>query len=170
LLLHGPNAADIIGGSHGNAIESLLHAGKIKHFGISCDDPVAAAAALDIGMLSFLEIPINALDNRFESTTTLALQRGVGVLARSPFDGGRLIRVAARREGGCSEVVLAALLRTVMDRPDIVSTILGANTRVQMRINLAASRHPVAEDTRRQIIEEIRQLDTNANSAGNSGT
>jgi len=160
LLLHSPTAADIAGHGWREAIAALRRAGKILHFGISCDDEAAAREALAIEAVSFLEIPVNALSPRFEQALQSAREKGVGVLARSPFDGGRVTRLAGRLEGGDGEEALAAFLRSVTDRVEIVSTIVGMSTVEHVRRNLALAQRPLTEDQRLRWVRQVRDLAT----------
>jgi aryl-alcohol dehydrogenase-like predicted oxidoreductase len=160
LLLHSPTAEDIAGDAWPDAIQSLLRTGKILHFGISCDDKAAAGGAIERELVSFIEIPVNALSTRFEQTIRSAYEKGIGVLARSPFDGGRVTRLAGRRNGGCDDDVTAAFLRSVTDRAEIVSTIVGMSTVEHVRRNLALVQRPISEEARLRFVSEVRDLAT----------
>jgi aryl-alcohol dehydrogenase-like predicted oxidoreductase len=157
-LLHSPNAQDIAHGAWRNAAQSLLAAGKILHFGISCDDQAAAQEALAHETVAFLELPVNALSPQFDDVIRTAGERGVGVLARSPFDGGRVSRLARSLPSENPEDVLAVLLRSVTDRPEIISTIVGMRTTEQLERNLALQARPLDEATRLRLLNTVQKL------------
>ena len=82
LLLHSPPAGEI-GPAVGEALAALKKAGKVSHFGISCDDLPALKAALDIPGLELLELPLDVIDAAIETRLSDTIrQRSIGVLAR----------------------------------------------------------------------------------------
>ena len=82
LLLHSPPAAEI-GPAVGEALAALKKAGKVRHFGISCDDLPALKAALDIPGVELLELPLDVIDAAIETRLSEKIrQRSIGVLAR----------------------------------------------------------------------------------------
>ena len=82
LLLHSPPATEITP-VVGEALAALKKAGKIRHFGISCDDLPALKAALDIPGVELLELPLDVIDAAIETKLSAKIkQRSIGVLAR----------------------------------------------------------------------------------------
>ncbi len=82
LLLHSPPAAEITP-DVGEALAALKKAGKVRHFGISCDDLPALEATLDIPGIELLELPLDVIDAAIETGLSNQIgQRSIGVLAR----------------------------------------------------------------------------------------
>lgn len=82
LLLHSPPAAEITP-EVGEALAALKKAGKIRHFGISCDDLPALKAALEIPGVELVELPLDVIDQAIEMRLSDVMRkRSVGVLAR----------------------------------------------------------------------------------------
>lgn len=82
LLLHSPPASEI-GAAAGGALAALKKAGKVRHFGISCDDLPALRAALEIPGLELLELPLDVIDQAIETQLSDTIRRrSIGVLAR----------------------------------------------------------------------------------------
>ena len=83
LLLHSPPARARSAPAVGEALAALKKAGKVRHFGISCDDMPALKAALDIPGVELLELPLDVIDAAIETRLSEKIrQRSIGVLAR----------------------------------------------------------------------------------------
>lgn len=83
LLLHGPSAAQLADPAHGEALATLQKAGKVRRFGVSCDDVDALQAALSMPGLSLLELPVDVIVAAQASTLGDAIRdKGIIVLAR----------------------------------------------------------------------------------------
>lgn len=75
------------------AAEDLKRAGKIAAFGVSINDhePDSALTLIETGLIDTVQVIYNIYDQSPErSLFPLCLERGVGVLARVPFDEGAL--------------------------------------------------------------------------------
>jgi aryl-alcohol dehydrogenase-like predicted oxidoreductase len=82
LLLHSPPATKITP-DVGEALAALKKAGKVSHFGISCDDLPALRAALEIPGVELVELPLDVIDAAIETRLTDVIRmRSIGVLAR----------------------------------------------------------------------------------------
>ena len=82
LLLHSPPAADITEAAAG-AMETLKQKGKLRHYGISCDDLPALQASLALPGIDLVELPMDVLDSAIAGGLCDVLkQRSIGVLAR----------------------------------------------------------------------------------------
>ncbi len=82
LLLHSPPATEITP-AVGEALAGLKKAGKIRHFGISCDDLPALKAALEIPGVELVELPLDVIDAAIEMRLSDVIRkRSIGVLAR----------------------------------------------------------------------------------------
>jgi aryl-alcohol dehydrogenase-like predicted oxidoreductase len=83
LLLHGPTAEDLADPAHGEVLASLKQAGKVRRFGVSCDDVGSLRAALAMPGLTMLELPVDVIDQAEAGDLGAVIrERGVIVLAR----------------------------------------------------------------------------------------
>lgn len=115
LLLHSPPAEEI-GAAAGGALAALKKAGKVRHFGISCDDLPALKAALDIPGIELLELPLDVIDQAIESGLSDTIrQRQIGVLAREVM----------RLQPG---VPPAQAIRQAASRACVTSVVLGTSS------------------------------------------
>ncbi len=82
-LLHGPTAEQLADPAHGETLARLKSAGKVRHFGVSCDDVACLRAALAMPGLSMLELPVDVIDQAEAGDLGDVIRaRGVIVLAR----------------------------------------------------------------------------------------
>ena len=82
-LLHGPTAAELADPAHGEALAALKAAGKVRHFGVSCDDAASLRAALAMPGLTMLELPVDVIDAAEAGDLGDAIRsRAIVVLAR----------------------------------------------------------------------------------------
>jgi aryl-alcohol dehydrogenase-like predicted oxidoreductase len=96
LQLHSPSAEQIRRGDWVTALDALKRAGKVRYYGISCDDEPAALAALAFDGVSTLQVRLNLLDRAAaENVVPRARTRGVGVIARESLANGLLVKDAA---------------------------------------------------------------------------
>ena len=115
ILLHSPSAEAIGGDGIAEGLAALVHAGKARYFGISCDDVAALDAALRLPQLGVLELPLDVLQAcEADGRISEARSRGVLVLARE------VIRL--RPDLPPVMAVQAALKRT-----DVDSIVVGAS-------------------------------------------
>ncbi|WP_340318193.1 aldo/keto reductase [Rhizorhabdus argentea] len=82
LLLHSPPAAVAADPAVGAALAALKAAGKLRHFGVSCDDKACLVAALTMPGLSLLQLPWNVIADLDDETACAIRERGILVLAR----------------------------------------------------------------------------------------
>jgi aryl-alcohol dehydrogenase-like predicted oxidoreductase len=115
LLLHSPPAAEITP-DVGEALAALKKAGKVRHFGISCDDLPALKAALEIPGVELLELPLDVIDQAIETRLSdMIRKRSIGVLAREVI----------RLQPG---VPAAKALQQAASRACVTSVILGTSS------------------------------------------
>jgi aryl-alcohol dehydrogenase-like predicted oxidoreductase len=80
-------------GSWLEAIEALKSEGKVRHFGVSINDhqPGNAIKLIETGAVETVQVIYNVFDQSPEDELLpLCEERGIGVLARVPFDEGSL--------------------------------------------------------------------------------
>lgn len=83
LLLHSPPASVAGDLAVGVALAALKSAGKVRHFGVSCDDLACLEAALTMPGLTLLQLPLDVIDEIQTSAVGEEIaRRGIGVLAR----------------------------------------------------------------------------------------
>jgi aryl-alcohol dehydrogenase-like predicted oxidoreductase len=93
LQLHSPTAEVVERGEWARAIEDLRRAGKVRHFGISCDTLEAAHAALAVDGVASLQLVVNLLDQSFaQAILPQAHRKGVAVIARECLANGLLVK------------------------------------------------------------------------------
>ena len=115
LFLHSPTAAQLRQPGLGEALAGLKQAGKVRHYGISCDDMLALAAALDIPGVELLQLPLDVLDAAtLGSARDTISRRGIAVFAREV--------IVARPSLAPPQAVAQAAMR-----PDVTAVIFGTN-------------------------------------------
>lgn len=133
LLLHSPAREVIERGAFFDGAARLRQQGKVRHFGISCADPQAAAAALATPGVDCLELPCNPrVQGAYAAVLGEAARRGIGVVARSVFDTGALLSPAA---GG--DTVAQACLQFALRTPGVSVVLAGMSRPEHVRSNVA---------------------------------
>jgi aryl-alcohol dehydrogenase-like predicted oxidoreductase len=91
--LHSPPTEVVVRGEWQSALESLKSAGKIRHYGISCDSPEAALAALRYSGVASLQFGFSLLEpGAAETILPLARSQGVACIARECLGNGLLAK------------------------------------------------------------------------------
>jgi aryl-alcohol dehydrogenase-like predicted oxidoreductase len=93
--LHSPPTSIVSAGDWVETLDGLKRQGKIRYYGVSCDSPDAAYAALAHGGVSSLQLSISLLVRDAVPVLPAARERGVGVIARETLANGLLIKDAA---------------------------------------------------------------------------
>jgi aryl-alcohol dehydrogenase-like predicted oxidoreductase len=134
------------------ALHRLKEAGKIRHYGDSATPAVAQVAIERFGA-EVVEVPFNLLEQRAaQFLFPLAAQRGVGILARSPFAQGRLFRPGSGTPGAVPDLrpfvrppatSLAALaIKFVLSYATAASVVTGIMGQAELDENSAAANPP----------------------------
>jgi aryl-alcohol dehydrogenase-like predicted oxidoreductase len=93
--LHSPPADVVERGEWEPELESLKRAGKIRHYGVSCDSVEAGLAALRYPGVSALQFPLSLLERRVvEALLPQARAKGVAGIARECLANGLLAKSA----------------------------------------------------------------------------
>lgn len=83
LLLHSPPAEAAADPTVAEALMALRRAGKIRHFGVSCDDADCLRAAVAMPGLSLLELPLDVIEGAVAAELAPVIaERRIGVIAR----------------------------------------------------------------------------------------
>lgn len=158
LLLHSPPYDVIVGAAFSDAVGRLRQAGKVRHFGISCDTTRDAMAALASPGLDCLELAYNPLVARAAAEPLAeAERRGVGVIARSVFGDGALLGPAAARSASTSQVARACLQHALAG-PGVAVALAGMSRSEHVRRNVALlEAGPLPDDEQQRVVREIER-------------
>ncbi len=128
VLLHSPNARELANAEVGDVLARIKRAGKIRHFGIACDDAEALAAALAFDGLDLVEIPVDILQGMDRSTQRAIRDRRIGVV----------VREVIRYRG---ESTPCAAVRAVTRHPLVTTAVVGTGSRRHLRQLAEAVEH-----------------------------
>ena len=93
--LHSPPSAIVQSGDWVETLERMKQEGKIRYYGVSCDDLDSALVALEHPGVSSLQISISLLERRAMAALSPARVRGVAVIAREVLANGALVKKAS---------------------------------------------------------------------------
>jgi aryl-alcohol dehydrogenase-like predicted oxidoreductase len=135
LLLHSPPAAVVRDPAVGEALLALQKAGKIRMFGVSCDDAACLEAALFMPNLSLLQATLPVLDDAAASGVGARMRdQGIAVFAREVIRGQPDLPPMAAVARACA-------------RTDVTCVIVGTSRPVHVaelaRIARGAPNHPI---------------------------
>jgi len=93
LQLHSPPAEIVERGEWEEALDGLQRAGKVRYYGVSCDTPEAALAALRFPGVSSLQVAVNYFErSSLETLIPRARAKDVAVIARECLANGLLLK------------------------------------------------------------------------------
>jgi aryl-alcohol dehydrogenase-like predicted oxidoreductase len=93
LQLHSPPASVIQAGDWIEPLERLQQAGKIRSYGVSCEESADGLVALKHSELSAVQVSVNLLEREPPGALVSAAHAGqVAIIARQPFAAGFLTR------------------------------------------------------------------------------
>lgn len=116
LLLHSPPAEALADPALAETLEGLRLRGRIRHFGVSCDDAACLKAALAMPGITLLELPldlIEAADNA--ALIAAAAERRIGIIARE------VIRLSPG-------VAPPLAVRRALERPGVTCVVAGTSS------------------------------------------
>jgi aryl-alcohol dehydrogenase-like predicted oxidoreductase len=119
LLLHGPQAESLNGDPQiGEALCSLQRAGKIRLFGVSCDDYKCVEAALAMPKLNLLQVTLPVLDEAIAQGQGPKLRSlGITVFVREVIRGrSSLLSPAAAVAAACAREYVTCVIVGVSNR------------------------------------------------------
>jgi aryl-alcohol dehydrogenase-like predicted oxidoreductase len=159
LQLHSPPRDVVERGDWVEALDELKRAGKVRYYGVSCDDLEAGLAALDYPDVASIQVTLSLLEpGAAEKLLPRAGSQGVGGIARECLANGLLVKRAAdvdlksyckspeeeatrgeqlerfRREASAAGRSLPGYaLRYAADVPGVSVTLIGVRTVPQLR-------------------------------------
>lgn len=162
LLLHSPPRSVLADESVSEAMGKLKADGKIRLWGVSALTESDAQLAMTIPGIDCIEVRLSV--SRPESATVSIAQaskRGLGVIARQPFDSGRAIqnskvrvRSVDRGPSVASWSQLLSCLQFAMRVPGVSTVIAGMTHPEHVRANVGAS---MGEPPSPLALETVRQ-------------
>jgi aryl-alcohol dehydrogenase-like predicted oxidoreductase len=91
--LHSPPHDALERGDYVEALEKLRQQGKIRHWGVACEEPRDVLVALQQPSLESVQVAFSALEQHaLDQAFPHALERKVGIIARQVFASGLLTR------------------------------------------------------------------------------
>lgn len=82
LLLHSPPAPALLDPAVAETLATLKTAGKVRHFGVSCDDIDALKASMSMPGIELLQLPLDVIEAAGEPILDRIRERSIGVMAR----------------------------------------------------------------------------------------
>ena len=126
LLLHSPPASVVRDPAVQQWLDGLRRSGRVRHYGVSCDDADALEAALALDGLDLLQVPLDLLDAAAQGEIAQRLSaRGIVVFAREVIRLSPGISAAAAVAGACR-------------RPEVTTAIVGTSRLEHLREIVAA--------------------------------
>jgi aryl-alcohol dehydrogenase-like predicted oxidoreductase len=128
--LHSPPAEVVARGDWAGALDALRAEGKIRWYGVSCDDAAAAHAALQFPGVSSLQLPLSMIEHGIaDAVLPLARERGVAVIARECLANGLLAKDPAQLDLGayCKTQDEQALRRRQLAKAQQLADALGTS-------------------------------------------
>lgn len=146
-LLHDPPPEALASQEVWECLRELQRQGKIRYYGASTSAR-GGLLAIEQGGAQVVEVPFNLLQQEAAAELfPLARARGVGILARTPFAGGRLFRGGAQVEpltslfqqaGGPAQ----AALKYVLSHEAVSAVVTGIMREQELEENIAACTPP----------------------------
>jgi aryl-alcohol dehydrogenase-like predicted oxidoreductase len=90
--LHSPPLEVVEPSDWVETLEALKKEGKIRYYGVSCDDADATIAALGHEGLSSIQVPLSLLERGALPALPIAKAKGVGVIVRESLANGLLVK------------------------------------------------------------------------------
>ena len=90
--LHSPPLEVVEPGEWLHTLQSLKQEGKIRYYGVSCDEAEGTLAALNHPGISSIQVPLNLLERSALPALPIARELGVGVIVREALANGLLVK------------------------------------------------------------------------------
>jgi methylglyoxal reductase len=148
-LLHDPSVADVKKERPWATLQRLKEQGKVRFIGLSAGAAACLQAVKD-GRVDVIETPYNVLtQDAARELFPLCQQKGVGVLARSPFATGRLFQGGEQVEKIKAALVkppvsslTEAAIKFVLSRKEVATCITGVMNVSELAANVKAAEPP----------------------------
>lgn len=148
LLLHDPSVEVVERDEPFEMLQKLKQEGKVRAVGIS-SSVAACRRAIERGVVEVVECGFNFLQTEAKDQLfALAEEKGVGVLARSPFAGGRLFKseYAEKLRALAPHLPLPEIaIKFVLSHPQVSSCVTGIMRFRELRQNARAAEPPYLE-------------------------
>ena len=159
-LLHDPPVDVVKRAEPWETLRELKQAGKVRSIGVS-SSVAACLEAVRRGYAEVVEVSYSlALQEAAAELFPLCAERGVGVLARSPFASGRLFQDEAAVERLTRALVKPpvrtlheAAVKFVLGHPHVASCITGVMNTTELEANAHAAEPPYLGDELRKSVE-----------------
>jgi aryl-alcohol dehydrogenase-like predicted oxidoreductase len=90
--LHSPSVGVVERDDWIEALNTLKQEGKIRYYGVSCDEAEGTLAALRHDGISSIQVPLNLLERAALPALPIAVRQGVGVIVRESLANGLLVK------------------------------------------------------------------------------
>lgn len=148
-LLHDPPVDVVKRDEPWETLRELKQAGKVRSIGLS-SSVAACLEAVRRGYAEVVEVPYNVvMQEAAAELFPLCAEKGVGILARTPFASGRLFQDAAAVERLTKALVIppveslhAAAIKFVLSHPHVATCIAGVMNTEELEANVPAAEPP----------------------------
>lgn len=159
-LLHDPPVDVVKREEPWETLRELKQAGKVRSIGIS-SSVTACLEAVKSGHVEVVEVSYSvALQEAAAELFLLCAEKGVGVLARSPFASGRLFQDEAMVERLTKALVKppieslhAAAIKYVLSHPHVAACITGVMNTEELEANAHAAEPPFLTEEQRKPVD-----------------
>jgi aryl-alcohol dehydrogenase-like predicted oxidoreductase len=181
--LHSPSAEVLQRGEFVESLEKLRQQGKVRYWGVACEQPEDMLVALKYSSLTSVQVGLSVLEQAaLDAAIPGAAQRGVGVIARQVFASGLLTRpiatiqheqldadpvVASRKYDQivsyasiaerCGRSRAEMALKFSLTRDDVAVVLLGMSRLEQLTANLRALQAPELTEDEHQLLIAARR-------------
>lgn len=140
--LHNPPVEVIRDGTAFGMLADLRRAGKLRAYGVSCDTPAIAAAALEVPGVSIIQIPIHPdAHAEFARIAVQAQAQGIAVIARNVLGGPRQPTATAQHRS-----CIRTALHQSLARSGVTAALIGTTNLDHLRENVAALAPAASDD------------------------
>ncbi len=181
--LHDPPLEILERGEFVQPLEALRQQGKIRHWGVACQQPEEALACLRYPALASIQVGLSVLEQAaLDAAIPRAAERGTAIIARQVFASGLLTRqldtlhpedidsdpeVAARKRdqlaayasiaARCGRSRVEMALQFALARRDVSVVLLGISHKKQLEACLRALQAPAISTDELELLTSSRR-------------